>query len=142
MAQSSKPAPELVVPGYRSLQDADLILYCQGDVNYTRLYLTKLERPLLVNATTLLPTRHSAPLVATRTLKYFDEQLPGFIRISKSLLVNPRYIDKIRAVKSKSMQVHLLDGTILRGSRRRILETLDKFTRYRAGVAARPGKPA
>ncbi|NID09074.1 LytTR family DNA-binding domain-containing protein [Fibrivirga algicola] len=142
MSQSSKPLTDLVVPGYRYLQDAALIAHCEGANNYALLHLTKLERPLLVNATTFLLTTHNAPLMVTRTLKYFEEQLPHFIRISKSLLVNPLYMDKIVAVKGRSMQVHMLDGTILNGSRRRILETTDKFTLYQEGVAARQGKPA
>ncbi|WP_166694309.1 LytTR family DNA-binding domain-containing protein [Fibrivirga algicola] len=75
--------------------------------------------------------------MVTKTLKYFAEQLPHFIRISRGLLVNPIYIDKIVTVKSKSMQVHLLDGTILNGSRRQIPEAINKFTLYQEGVVAR-----
>ncbi|ARK08844.1 LytTR family DNA-binding domain-containing protein [Fibrella sp. ES10-3-2-2] len=141
MSKSIRPSTELVVPGYRYLQDEALLVYCQGASNYTLLHLTKLERPLLVNATTFLPTTHAAPLMVTRTLRYFEEQLPHFIRISKSLLVNPLYMDKIVSVKGRSMQVHLLDGTVLDGSRRRILETTNQFTRYREGVAAKKAKP-
>lgn len=140
MSKSIRPSTELVVPGYRYLLDEALLVYCQGASNYTLLHLTKLERPLLVNATTFLPTTHTAPLMVTRTLKYFEAQLLHFIRISKSLLVNPLYMNKIVSVKGRSMQVHLLDGTVLDGSRQRILETTDKFTRYREGVAAKKAK--
>jgi len=130
MSQLNRPVPKLVVPGYRYLQDTALLVYLEGVSNYTQLHLTKLERPLLVNATTLLPTTHAVPLLVTRTLRYFEEQLPHFIRISKSLLVNPLYMAQIVAVKGRSMEVYLLDGTILDGSRRRILETTNKFRLY------------
>ncbi|NID13796.1 LytTR family transcriptional regulator [Fibrella aestuarina] len=137
MSPSISPLNELVIPGYRYFQNLSLIVYCEGDINYTRLHLTKLERPVSVNTTTFLPPSHRPPLMVTKTLKYFAEQLPHFIRISRGLLVNPIYIDKIVTVKSKSMQVHLLDGTILNGSRRQIPEAINKFTLYQEGVVAR-----
>ena len=67
------------IPGYRHLQDSNLIHRLDGDGNYTRVTLVGQERPLLV----------------AQTLTYFEEQLPHFIRASKSTMIHPAAIEGV-----------------------------------------------
>ena len=108
--------PPLRIPGYRHIQDTQPIIWLEGSGNYTLIYLKDTRQPLM----------------ASQTLKYFEYQLPGFIRVSKSALINPVYIRKIVKQDAKLMHLELRDDLTIVVPRRRIVDTL-------ARLAATPG---
>lgn len=73
--------------GFEVLKTSD-ILYCQADDNYTQIYLSS-----------------GAKLLASKTLKYFEESLSnlGFLRIHKSYVVNINAIVKYKKGKGGSV---------------------------------------
>lgn len=81
--------------------DIDRIIRCEGDGNYTNLYLDNNEKH-----------------IASRTLKEFEQLLPAstFIRIHKSHLINANYIKKY--VRSEGGTVVMSDNSELEVSRR------------------------
>ncbi|MFD2934547.1 LytTR family transcriptional regulator DNA-binding domain-containing protein [Spirosoma flavum] len=78
------------------------ITYLMGWGNYTRIFLA--DSPPELNAT---------------TLKKCVDTLPGFIRLSKSLAVNPTHITQVRRNNDRSAGV-LVAGIWLQVSRRRV----------------------
>ncbi|SOD83292.1 LytTR family DNA-binding domain-containing protein [Spirosoma fluviale] len=101
------------IPGYRHIQDAQRIRRLQGSGNYTMIYLRDTDKPLLVS----------------KTLVYFADQLQDFIRVSKSSLINPMDIIKVTRWDARRMEIELSDGTLLPVARRRsadLLEVLQK----------------
>lgn len=77
------------------------IEYLEGIGNYTNVYVVG-QKPIMVS----------------KTLKRFEELLPGFMRIHKSRLVNPIHIVDYRADKRDVMYVELSDDRKLPMSRR------------------------
>lgn len=98
----------LRIPGYSHVQDTQLITRLEGSGNYTIVHLRNDLKPLLVS----------------QTLKRFERLLPDFIRISKSDLVNPSYVQRVMQKDAKVMYVQLIKGPRLLVSRRRIGTTL------------------
>ena len=96
------------IPGYKRVQDPRSIMWLEGTGNYTYIHLAS----------------HGHPLLVSMTLKYFEDMLPRFLRVSKSSLVNPLYIDEIVKLTPKALQLLLKDGTTISVSRRRISETI------------------
>ena len=111
MIDQQKESKTLLIPAYRHIHDIHLIMRLEGKGNYTIVYLRSEPKPLLVS----------------RTLKFFEPQLPDFIRVSKSLLLNPGYIEKIIKVNSKQLFLQLTDGVRISVSRRRIADTLARL---------------
>ena len=105
--------PLAPIPGYRHFQHQHLISRLEGSGNYTLVHVLG------------TPT----PLVFSQTLKRFESDWPQFIRISKSSLVNPRYIDRLVRQDAKVVYVKLIDGHRLLVSRRRIPQTLARLGR-------------
>ncbi|GAB4019172.1 LytR/AlgR family response regulator transcription factor [Spirosoma koreense] len=103
----------LRIPGYRYLQNAQGICRLEGNGNYTILHVQGEAKPLLVS----------------QTLKRFEEHLPHFIRISKSTMVNPQYIDQIIWKDAKVIYLKLTNGISVLVSRRRTVETLEALAR-------------
>ena len=101
----------LRIPGYRHLQDPQLIGWLEGSGNYTNIHLKG----------------NLKPLMASQTLKYFELHLPGFVRVSKSSVVNPSYIQRVIKVDAKTMYLELMDGITIAVPRRRILHTLARL---------------
>ena len=101
----------LQIPGYRHIQDTQLIGWLAGSGNYTLLYLKD--------------TRH--PLMVAQTLKYFEHHLASFIRVSKSSLVNPGYIRKIVKGDANITHLELVDGMTIVIPRRRTADTLARL---------------
>lgn len=104
--------PSLCIPGYKHLQDVRTVVRFEGNGNYTLVHLSTQPRPLLVS----------------QTLKRFESRLPGFIRISKSDLINPGYVQKIIQKSTKVMHVQILKGPRLLVSRRRMVETMARLS--------------
>lgn len=63
----------------------------------------------------------------SKTLQYFEDRLPGFIRVHKMVLVNRSFIEVIElpATKKKSGLLTLKAGLVFPISRRRILSLKD-----------------
>ncbi len=77
------------------------ILFLKGDINYTEFYL-----------------RDGRRLVSSTTLKRHEENFSGFLRVSKSHLLNPDYISAVE-LKGCAREVVLATGYRVLVSRRR-----------------------
>ena len=86
----------------RLIDNTSRITYLMGWGNYTRVFLID-----------------SSPEVNATTLKKCVGTLPGFIRLSKSLAVNPYHVAQVRRKGDRCADV-LVDGTWLPVSRRRV----------------------
>ena len=94
------------------LENIDDIVYCEGQVNYTKIV-----------------TNQKREVILPKTLKFVEAMLPPhlFARIHKSVLVNLNYIKGY--YRSDGSHIKLLDGTILPVSHRKrdaLLERLVK----------------
>ncbi|WP_020600310.1 LytTR family transcriptional regulator DNA-binding domain-containing protein [Spirosoma panaciterrae] len=106
MKNSLPPDPpnKGLIPAYRHIQDLFGLIYLEGRGNYTLVYLQNSLNPLLVS----------------KTLKYFEQQLPDFVRISKSVLINPRFISRVSRQGSKLLSIELGADISFSVARRRI----------------------
>lgn len=86
----------------RLINNTSRITYLMGWGNYTRVFLID-----------------SSPEVNATTLKKCVDTLPGFIRLSKSLAVNPCHVAQVRRKGDRCADV-LVNGTWLPVSRRRV----------------------
>ena len=101
----------LCIPGYKHLQDVRSIIRFEGNGNYTLVHLST----------------HSRPLLVSQTLKRFEDKLTSFIRVSKSDLINPNYVQKVIIKNTKVMHIQITKGPRLLVSRRRMVETLARL---------------
>lgn len=92
-----------VIPAHRELYNTNELVYFEGNSNYTNVYQLARSRPLL----------------ASKTLKYFDERLPGFVRISKRYLINPIHVTHRHWSTSRSLTIELTGGQRIVVARRR-----------------------
>ena len=100
------------IPGYRTIQDTQLIVRLEGNGNYTIVHLKDQIKSLMVS----------------QTLKRFEPHLPDFIRVSKSSIINPAYVKKV--IQGDRMTALLLtDGVKILVSRRRTARTLVRLGR-------------
>ncbi|MVM33587.1 LytTR family transcriptional regulator [Spirosoma sp. HMF4905] len=90
--------------------DPEKVLYLTGDVNYCSVHL--------VNGTVIL---------TSRTLKWYSDRWPQFMRVHKGHLVNPQHI--YSCVVASPIVAHLImsDGARLPISRRRIIPVIDQL---------------
>jgi two-component system LytT family response regulator len=77
------------------------ILFLKGVVNYTEFHLTNGKK-----------------IVSSSTLKRHEEELNGFLRVSKSHLLNPEYIKRLHRFGAE-LKVELKGGRRIGVSRRR-----------------------
>lgn len=108
---ASQEETPLRIPGYRHLQNRHHISLLEGSGNYTIMHVMNDPKPLLV----------------AQTLKRFELHFPHFIRISKSVMVNPRYVERVIQENPKVVYLRLTNGLCLLVARRRILETLARL---------------
>ena len=111
----SKQTGKLVIPtpnGY-SLENKDLIIYCEGMGNYTKIYLTT-----------------GKEMIMSKTLKSIELSLgDNFCRIHKSYLVNVNHI--LRYSRSNGYKITLTNDTVLDVSYRNnetVLQILKKMS--------------
>ena len=99
--------------------DPAKVLYLTGDVNYSSVYL-----------------QDGAVVYTSRTLKWYHERWPDFLRIHKASLINPQYIHHCNVLSSIVAYVTMKNGAVLPVGRRRIPEVLRYLghTYNRAGV--------
>ena len=93
----------LKVPGIRKPVPIRSIVWIQGVDNYARLYF-----------------RNGQQFLATRTLKWFDDQLPQFIRIRKSVLVNANHVTHCQWEPCRSVLITVRTGVAFPVARRRV----------------------
>lgn len=107
----------IVLPQYTSKLDTPIssIEYLEGVGNYTNVYIVG-QKPVMVS----------------RTLKRFEEVLPGFIRIHKSRLVNPNHIGEYKADRREDLYVVLSEDRKLLMARRPALRLRPILARCRA----------
>ena len=101
----------VLIPGYRDPQNTRRMIRLEGNGNYTIIHFVDSSKFLMV----------------AQTLRYFEEQIPDFIRVNKSALVNPTYIEDVTRAGSKIMFLRLTDGVELLVSRRRINDVTMKL---------------
>lgn len=111
----SKQTGKLVIPtpnGY-SLENKDLIIYCEGMGNYTKIYLTT-----------------GKEMIMSKTLKTIQLSLgDNFCRIHKSYLVNKNHI--LRYSRSNGYKIILTNDAVLDVSYRnneKVLQILKKIS--------------
>ena len=111
----SKQTGKLVIPtpnGY-SLENKDLIIYCEGMGNYTKIYLTT-----------------GKEMIMSKTLKAIELALGhNFCRIHKSYLVNKNHI--LRYSRSNGYKIILTNDAVLDVSYRnneKVLQILKKIS--------------
>lgn len=104
----------LRLPGYSALHTIKSIARLEGNGNYTFVHLDNSSKPLLV----------------CQTLKWFEEQIPDFIRISKSEIINPAWVQDLVKVNTKTVYLRLRNGNFHSVSRRRAAQILDRFQSY------------
>lgn len=90
------------------------IVWLEGDSNYTRVHFQNRKVQLI-----------------TRTLKWFDDELPDFLRIHRSILVNPVFVRHLIRRADNTVILQLKDGSKLAVSRRRIRQTNLDLTAFR-----------
>ncbi|WP_435353916.1 LytR/AlgR family response regulator transcription factor [Emticicia sp. SJ17W-69] len=80
------------------------ITYLEADINYTIFHLNGGKK-----------------IVSSFTLKKYesDSRLSGFLRVHKSILLNPGYVKSIEK-QGKKATVKMADGTVLQVSRRKL----------------------
>jgi two-component system LytT family response regulator len=112
---STKQNSKLVIPtanGY-SLENKELIIYCEGMGNYTKIYLTT-----------------GKEMIMSKTLKSIELSLgDSFCRIHKSYLVNNNHI--LRYSRSNGYKITLTNDTVLDVSYRnneKVLQILKKIS--------------
>lgn len=86
------------------------VLYLTGDINYCTVYLLD-----------------GKEILSSRTLKWYSERWPNFIRIHKAHLVNPEHI--YSCILSSSTDAHLImrNGARLTIGRRRIVDVIEQL---------------
>lgn len=77
------------------------IIYLKGVENYTELYLSNGKK-----------------IISSYTLLRHQEKLDGFLRVSKSHLLNPQFVMKVNVFGSER-EVQMKSGKCLKVSRRR-----------------------
>ena len=112
---TTKQTSKLVIPtanGY-SLENKELIIYCEGMGNYTKIYLTT-----------------GKEMIMSKTLKTIELSLgDSFCRIHKSYLVNNNHI--LRYSRSNGYKITLTNDTVLDVSIRnneKVLQILKKIS--------------
>ena len=112
---TTKQTSKLVIPtanGY-SLENKELIIYCEGMGNYTKIYLTT-----------------GKEMIMSKTLKSIELSLgDSFCRIHKSYLVNNNHI--LRYSRSNGYKITLTNDTVLDVSYRnneKVLQILKKIS--------------
>lgn len=98
----------LKIPGLRNPLSLETIVWIEGDGNYSWIHFS--ARP---------------KLLATQTLKWFANQLPSFIRVHKSSLVNLSHVKAFHRINSGEAKIILSNETALLVSRRRIQSIVD-----------------
>ncbi|WP_083928280.1 LytTR family DNA-binding domain-containing protein [Spirosoma panaciterrae] len=113
-------ANQIRLPGIDRPIAHSSIIRLMGFGNYTWVYLAEPAKPVLI----------------TQTLKWFENQLADFVRVHKSEMINPLFVQSITNPNNATLEVCLTNGYIARISRRRIQGVINKLA-----LANRPFNP-
>ncbi|GAB3641405.1 LytR/AlgR family response regulator transcription factor [Spirosoma arcticum] len=91
--------------GYSDPVIIDSIVWLQGDANYTRIH-----------------HKDSSVLVVAQPLFWFEQHL-NFIRVHRSAIINPMYVQEFLYKKGRSGSIRLVDDVIIPVSRARLEHT-------------------
>lgn len=91
------------VPALKEPIALESIIWIEGAINYS-----------------IIHRIDARPHVVAETLKWFEQQLTGLIRVHKSALVNPIYVSLFAHEKANNAHIMLNNGVALPVSRRRI----------------------
>ncbi|GAB4053039.1 LytTR family DNA-binding domain-containing protein [Spirosoma litoris] len=115
MAPADNPIDvSIKVPGCESPILLSTIVRLQGFGNYTWLHRNA-HKPLLV----------------TKSLIWFEQLLPDFVRVHKSDLINPSFVQTLTSLDTKTLELSLPNQLIIKVSRRRVDPVLSKLRLYR-----------
>ncbi|WP_460911853.1 LytR/AlgR family response regulator transcription factor [Spirosoma areae] len=89
----------------------DQILYLTGDINYCFVHLLSGEQ-----------------ILTSRTLKWYGERWPHFVRIHKGSLINPKHIHRCMLVSPTTAYLIMSNNAHLPISRRRIGEVINQLS--------------
>jgi CheY-like chemotaxis protein len=111
-----------------ALQFPDRIAYFEGANNYSWIYFRDGEKKLLA-----------------KPISFLEDKLPSFIRVHKTILINPDYVQSLHEPPRKKMggQVQLDSGEIFPVSRRRWSTVVESIQNYQieASVSAKQQNP-
>lgn len=98
LQNNSSPPPPFIYADKQTIDSKNVVLLV-GSINYTYIYL-----------------QCGKVIISTKTLKRFDEELSrhGFIRVHKSAMINPAFIDNYTP-----SEVKMLNGEVVKVSRRK-----------------------
>lgn len=104
-----------------ALQRPDLISYFSGANNYCWLHLRNGEKKLLA-----------------KPISYLESQLPDFIRVHKTVLINPVYVKSLHRPPRQKMagEIRLDSGEVFPVSRRRWQQVAESLQYYLEPVGA------
>ncbi|MVM41140.1 LytTR family transcriptional regulator [Spirosoma sp. HMF3257] len=102
------------LPGQERPVSLKAIVRLQGFGNYTWVFLSNQSKPMLV----------------TLTLKWFEDQLPDFVRIHKSEMINPTFIQAVVFDNALQTTVCLMDTYKAKVSRRRLEQVVAKLNQH------------
>ncbi|WP_080055398.1 LytTR family DNA-binding domain-containing protein [Spirosoma aerolatum] len=111
-------ANQIRLPGLDRPITHNSIIRLMGFGNYTWVYLTEPSKPVLI----------------TQTLKWFEHQLSDFIRVHKSEMINPLFVQTLNNPNNATLEVCLTNGYTARISRRRIHMVTKKLARANQSV--------
>lgn len=90
--------------------DPNQVLYLTGDVNYCYVHLM-----------------NGKVILSSRTLKWYSDRWPQFMRIHKANLINPQHIHSCIVVSSIVAHLIMRNGARLPIGRRRISAVVDQL---------------
>lgn len=108
------PVDSIKLPGHRLPICSKAIIRLEGYGNYSWVHLSTQSRPLLI----------------ALTLKWFEDQLPAFIRVHKSEMINPNFVQKIELDGPQPVEICLFNEHKAKVSRRRFEQVLHKIIQY------------
>lgn len=79
------------------------------------------------NYTLILFIGGRKPLLIAQTVKTFQRQLPHFIRVSKSALLDPAYIENVIRLETRRTDLRLTTGLVVGVCRHRVVHTLTEL---------------
>lgn len=118
----NQSADSIKLPGQNRPLSLKAIIRLQGYGNYTWVYLSTKSSPILVSL----------------TLKWFEDQLPGFVRVHKSEMINPTFIRAVALDDCQQPEVCLLNEYKAKVSRRRLEQVLVKINQLSSPLAKKP----
>jgi DNA-binding LytR/AlgR family response regulator len=97
------------LPGQRQPVLVHSIVWLKGEANYTWVHQVS-----------------GNPLIVSQPLGWFEDRL-DFIRVHRSAIVNPIYVQEFKQVKGRTGWIQLSDGTLLSVARNRLEYTASQL---------------